>query len=124
MRIIKKLTLRELNGKREEYRQVEWVSSKGTSTKVIDIDNDYLLNIIRKVHEKIQVAKAYPLITEFQTYNDISYREWSAILYNEYLWRQEYLEKEYNDYLDLEMQMQDRYDNYYYGTYGEYGDAF
>lgn len=124
MRMIKKLTLRELNNKREEYRQVEWESSKGNRIRVIDIDNDYLLNIIRKVYEKIQVAKAYPLIEEFQFYNNISYEEWSAILYNEYLWRQEYLEKEYNDYLDLEMQMQDRYDNYYYGSYGELGDCF
>jgi aspartyl/asparaginyl-tRNA synthetase len=120
----RKLTLEELNSKREEYRQVEWESAKGDKTRVINIDNDYLLNIIRKVHEKIQVAKAYPLITEFQSYNDISYEEWSAILYNEYLWREENLEKEYNDYLDLEIQMQTKYDRDYFESWSEYGYPF
>lgn len=101
--------------KRSLYKNINWLSSNGKKTTINNLDDDYLLNILRKVNEKLTLAERYPFIKEFQEYEGVAYKEWSSYLYNEYLYRKEEIEIQ-NAVEDLEIeyqyQLKQEYDDY------------
>jgi len=79
--------LSSLESKRVAYANVAWLSSSGIATRIIDMEDDYLVNVLRIVAGKAQVAEKYPLVQEFQKYNGIAYSNYANCLYNEYVYR-------------------------------------
>lgn len=114
-----KNSLKELEIKREKYSLVEWKSSSNKEggaklTLITEMEDSYLLNVLKIVYEKLQLSNAYPFIEEYKSYCDISYINWEAILINEYKYREALLDLEYNDYLELEIQRQMIEESNYY----------
>ena len=72
---------------RVEYSKVEWLSSNGVSTPIVNMTNDYLLNVLRKVTEKNIIACQLEYVEEFQKYQGLTYSNWVRFFYNEYLYR-------------------------------------
>ena len=95
--------LQQLELNRKEYINIKWKSSNGVSTRLIDVDDDYLLNIIRSVSKSLTVAEHFPQVKEFQEYNGIKYTDYQKYLQNEYLYREELIEARYQEYLEYEM---------------------
>ena len=79
--------IKRLTEDREEYLDYVWVSSTGVRTKVIEMTNDYLLNVLRKVAQKSVLAQQLKYVEEFQMYEGKYYSEWCKALYTEYLYR-------------------------------------
>ena len=67
----------------KEYAHIKW-SSSNHSIKIIDMDDNYLVNALRKVAEKEWIAGRYPQVKEFQTYNGLAYKSYGKIFYAEY----------------------------------------
>lgn len=114
----------EAANKREVYKELRWLSTDKTKTKIVEMSDDYLLNALRKVHSKLELSKAYPLIEEFQSYNNIKYKDWAAIFYNEYIWRKETEENEYRECLNMEIHRQSARDREEWGSWDQYGECF
>lgn len=71
----------------EEYKNVVWLSSTGIETKITEMTNDYLINVLRKVAEKSLIANTLQYVEELQTYQGITYSTWLRWLYSQYLYR-------------------------------------
>jgi hypothetical protein len=116
----------QYKAKRDLYKNVVWLSNSGKKTLISDIEDDYLLNILRKLNEKLTLAERYPEINEFQEYEGVTYKQWSSYLYNEYLYRKEEVEIQ-NAVEDLELEYQwelkQERDDYMYDM-GAYGECF
>lgn len=122
---MKKYTYKELKDLRKTYSNVEWMSTGGKSSKIVEMDSDYLTNVLSIVHSKNMLAKAYPLVDSFQQWNNISYSKWCEIIYTELQYRDE---SSYEEYLDNEMYKSMQHDKKYYEDdrydIGAYGDCF
>lgn len=112
----------ELSRKREGYKNLTWLSTSGKSTKIVQMEDDYLLNVLRKCHEKLQLSNSYPFIEEFKSWNNICYKTYTECLSNEYQWRQVNIDNEYTEYLNYQILEQDYKDRFYYDD--KYGDCF
>jgi len=99
-------TLAELEDNRLKYRNIVWKSKNGIETAISNMEDDHLIHVLRNVGSKLFIAERFPLVTEFQTYNNIPYSVYADALYNEYKYRiikqeQEAREvQDYNDYLN------------------------
>lgn len=109
-----------LKTKRIEYSTVCWKSSGGVKTRIWDVDDNYLLNIMRSVSKSLTLYKDFPT-AEFSEYNGVKYTEWQRYLMNEYLYRQEVVEQRYREYLDNEIYVQSVRDRDYYDDKYDYG---
>lgn len=115
-------TLQELLAKREHYKNLSWKSSSGSSTFILFMDDDYLLNVLRNVANKLVVSQQFPQVDEFQTYNGVAYAVYADALYNEYQLRKIELQKRINmrnnlgntyaDYVDQQAQDSRDYEDY------------
>jgi hypothetical protein len=89
-----------LEQNRKKYKDVEWLSSNGKSTKVLGMKQECILNILRTIPNKIAIAERYPDIYEFQTWNNVSYRRWEQYFLNEYFYQEAVLSHQFNDALE------------------------
>jgi hypothetical protein len=116
----------QYKAKRDLYKNVVWLSNGGKKTLISNIEDDYLLNILRKVNEKLTLAERYPQVNEFQEYEGVTYKKWSSYLYNEYLYRKEedeiIMAKEDLE-IEYEYQLKTERDDYMYDL-GAYGECF
>lgn len=96
-----KTRLEALEAQRKEYTHVRWKSSGGASTRIVNVDDNYLRNIMRSVSKSLVLASHYPLVDEFQSYESVKYTDWQRYLQNEYLYRDALVEKRYNDFSDM-----------------------
>ena len=117
-------TLQQLQVNRNVYKNVEWLGAHNTKTKMWEMEDSHLLNVIKNVGNSINTSELFPLIEDLKTYNDVSYHNWAQFLYNEFLFRERALEKQYENHLEEEIFRQNKFDNEYYGSWGEYGDCF
>lgn len=106
--------LQELENAREEYKNVEWKSSGNVTIRLWNIDDSYLMNIMRSVSKSLTLAKDFPNVVEFQSYNDVAYTDWVRFLSTEYDYRAAQVEARYLDVLELEIQEQLSKDRSYY----------
>lgn len=117
-------TLQQLQLNRDIYKNVEWLGAHNTKTRVWEMEDSHLLNVMKKVANSINTNKLFPLIEDFKTYNDVSYHNWAQFLYNEFLFREEALKKQYEEHQDIEMFRKSELYRDYYGSYGELDDCF
>ena len=71
----------------EEYKDIEWVSSSNVRTKIVDMSDDYLLNVLKKVAIKAIVAQTLEYVEEVQMYEGQTYSTWVRYFYSQYLYR-------------------------------------
>ena len=122
-----KTKLETYNANRLEYINVAWVSKNNVSTKITNLDDQYLLNVMRSVSKSLVLAEHFPEVVEFQSYEGVTYKDWQKYLTNEYLYRSEVMKKQYNDYIDQQIYEQSARDRAYYDDmydYGALGDIY
>ena len=81
--------IKGLREEREEYNKVEWISSRGARTKIINMSNEYLLNVLKTTCNKSIIAEQLQYVEEFQSYEGYTYCTWVRYFYNEYLYRKQ-----------------------------------
>lgn len=118
------VSLEQLQLNRDIYKNVKWLGAHNKRTRVWEMEDSHLLNVIKNVGNSINTSKLFPLIEDFKRYDDISYHNWAQFLYNEFLFREAALEKQYENHLEEEIFRQNKFNNDYYGSYGEFGDYF
>jgi hypothetical protein len=111
--------LRQLELKRKEYINIRWKSSSNVYICIVDVDDNYLLNIMRSVSKSLVVANHFPQVEEFQEYEGVTYSDWQKILLNEYLYREALVEQRYNQFVDRQMYEQSARDEEYYECIAE-----
>lgn len=119
--------LRKLKEERRSYMQLSWESKNGVSTRIIDLTDDHLINVLRNVGQKLYLAEKFPKVVEFQEYNNVSYKTYADALYSEYLYREAIMEARYNEYIEQQIYEQSVLDEKYYDDrydYGEVGGCF
>lgn len=119
-----KTSLNRLQQNRMVYKDVKWLSTHNISTRIWEMEDSHLLNVMKNVANPINTSKLFPLIEDFKTYNDVSYHNWAQFLYNEFLFREAALEKQYMEYEIQEQHKRDR--DYYDDKYEDmsWGDYF
>lgn len=117
-----KTSLRQLQLNRMVYKNVKWRSSHNKSTRIWEMEDSHLINTMKNVAASLVAAKTFPLVEEFKSYNGTSYDNYAQFLYNEFLFREAALEKQYLDYQieddarrEREWYYDDRYDTMSWG---------
>lgn len=72
---------------RAEYFDIQWLSSTGVYTRIVEMSDEYLLNVLSKVWQKSVKARELTYVKEFQCWNNVTYNAWVRYFYNEYLYR-------------------------------------
>lgn len=111
---MREYTYTELKTKRESYYMVCWEDSNNKQIKIVEMDSDYLTNVLAKVHTKSVLAATYPLIDSFQQWNNIAYSVWADIIYAELQYRdmaqeKQHLELEWHAQLAKEREFEDAF---------------
>jgi len=113
--------LQELELKRKEYVNIKWKSSSGISTRIIDLDDSYLMNVMKSISKSLVLANHFPVVKEFQSYDKVKYTDYQKYLQTEYLYRQELVEARYKEYIDQQIYEQSQRDLQYYDDRYDYG---
>lgn len=103
-----------LQDNRLEYRDVTWLAPNNCSIKLWEVEDDYLLHLMKLVSAAITTRDLFPLVEELKSWNGVSYFHWAIFLYNEFLFREKALEKQYEDYSIKQDSSLDFSDYYYY----------
>lgn len=74
------------------YAHLKWRSTSGIETFIYDMDDNYLINVLKKCVEKQIIAERLSFMVEAQGYETRTYKEWVTILTNEYKFRQYVME--------------------------------
>lgn len=119
-----KTSLHQLQLNRMVYKDIKWLSSHNRSTRIWEMEDSHLINTMKNVAASLVASKAFPLVEDFKSYNGTSYHNYAQFMYNEQLFRSKALEKQYNDYLEYQIQEDLAKEREYYGSWGEYGDCF
>ena len=93
-----KTSLHQLQLNRMVYKDVKWLSSHNRYTRIWEMEDSYLLNVMKNVAASLVASKTFPLIEDFKSYNGTSYHNYAQFLENEFLFREAALEKQYLDY--------------------------
>lgn len=120
-------SFRQLTAYREEYSHICWESKNGRLTKITDLEDSHLINIIKSVGTSAMLAEYLPQVEELKSYNGIPYTLWREYLINEYLWRNEIADIEASEALEREMYYQQARDRDYYDDrdyMSSYGECF
>lgn len=120
-------SFRQLTAYREEYSHICWESKNGRLTKITDLEDSHLINIIKSVGTSAMLAEHLPQVEELKSYNGIPYTLWREYLINEYLWRNEIADIEASEALEREMYYQQARDRDYYDDrdyMSSYGECF
>ena len=116
-----------LTSAREEYSHICWESKNGRLTKITDLEDSHLINIIKSVGTSAMLAEHLPQVEELKSYNGIPYTLWREYLINEYLYRAEVMEAEYEEAMERSYMTQLQYDRDYYDDrdyMSSYGECF
>lgn len=110
-------SLHQLQLNRMVYKDVKWLSSHNKTTRIWEMEDSHLINVMKNVAASLVASKTFPLIEDFKTYNGTSYHNYAQFLYNEFLFREAALEKQYMEYQIQEQHQRDRdyYDDRYDG---------
>lgn len=109
--------LEQLKEARKEYKDVEWKSSGYAYTKLVDLDDEYLLNVMRTVSKSLDVLRNFPGVKEFQYYNNVKITDYKKWLKTEYLYRKEVKKEFYKNMSRREDEEIDRQYTYYRDKY-------
>ena len=91
---------------REVHKVVYWTGSRGSTKRIWDMEDSYILNVIKSIHTSLIRARDLPFITEFQEYEGVKYETWLKWFTNEYQFRKALMnlktEQEYQNWQGLE----------------------
>ena len=93
-----KTSLHQLQLNRMVYKDIKWLSSHNRSTRIWEMEDSHLINTMKNVAASLVASKAFPLVEDFKSYNGTSYNNYAQYFYNEFLFREAALEKQYLDY--------------------------
>jgi len=110
-------TLKLLEDNRRHYQHISWLSSNGVKTRIINMETSYIVNVMRKVAQKLVIAREFSLVSEFQTYNGVAYEEYSKAFYNEYLYRQAVIDNRINKSASDNQELEDYLNSHNSGKY-------
>lgn len=96
---------------REVHKLIYWTGSHGSTKRIWDMEDSYILNVIKNVYTSVQRARDLPFITEFQEYEGVKYETWLLWFTNEYRFRKALMnlktEQEYQNWSNLENLLND-----------------
>ena len=113
MRRIKELQerLRNAGEERKEVIDKKWIGRSGQQIFIIEMEDSYLANTMRKIAEKLSQMQYLPNVEEFTFYEEVHYKTWMRYLTLEYKYRNAYeeyrVQRDFEEFQNLEMLIQD-----------------